>query len=71
LLVGWCCYSLFSVMNGWRHPRQMSGGEELSSRLPSLVSAWTSVTQFEMIRRAWASHALLYTPINREGGKCA
>jgi hypothetical protein len=34
-----------------------------------LVSVWASVTKFEMIRRAWASHALLYnTPINREGG---
>ena len=50
----------------------MAGGEELSSRLPSLVSVWASVTKFEMIRRAWASHALLYnTPINREGGEFA
>jgi hypothetical protein len=58
--LGCCRCSLFSVMNGWRHLRQMSGGEESSSRLPSLVSAWASVTKFEMIRRAWASHALLY-----------
>jgi hypothetical protein len=59
-------------MNGWRHPRQMAGGEELSSRLPSFVSVWAIVTKFEMIRRAWASHALLYnTPINREGGEFA
>jgi hypothetical protein len=67
-----CRCSLFSVMNGWWHPRQMSGGEELSPRLPSLVSAWASVTKFEMIRRAWASHALLFTtPIYREGGEIA
>jgi hypothetical protein len=59
-------------MNGWWHPRQVSGGEELSPRLPSLVSAWASVTKFEIIRRAWAGHALLFTtPISCEGGEIA